>query len=45
MAEEGTLDDLNTQSFITVWGRRSGDRIIADILFYTNPESIKKSGT
>jgi len=41
-AEEGTLDDLHTQSSITVWGRRSGDRIIADVLFYTNPESIKK---
>lgn len=24
-AEEGTLDDLNTQSFLSVWGRRSGD--------------------
>ena len=41
-AEEGTLDDLDTQSFLSVWGRRSGDRIIADVLFYTNPESIKK---
>ena len=41
-AAEGTLDDLHTQSSITVWGRRSGDRIIADVLFYTNPESIKK---
>jgi hypothetical protein len=44
-AEEGTLDDLNPQSFITVWGRRSGDRIIADVLFYSNPQSIKKPGT
>ena len=41
-AVEGTLDDLHTQSSITVWGRRSGDRIIAEFLFYTNPESIKK---
>jgi hypothetical protein len=39
---EGTLDDLHSQSFISVWGHRSGDRIIADVLFYTNPESIKK---
>jgi len=44
-AEEGTLDDLNSQTFITVWGRRSGDRIIANILFYSNPQSIKKPGT
>jgi len=41
-AEEGTLDELNTQSFLTIWGRRSGDRIIADVLFYMNPDSIKK---
>ena len=41
-AAEGTLDDLNTQSFLTVWGRRSGDRLIADVLFYMNPGSIKK---
>ena len=43
--EEGTLDDLNSQSFITVWGRRSGDRIVADVLFYSNPQSMKKPGT
>ena len=41
-AEEGTLDDLNYETFITVWGRRSGDRIIADVLFYMNPRFIKK---
>jgi len=41
-AEEGTLDDLNSETFINVWGRRSGDRIVADTLFYSNPQSIKK---
>jgi hypothetical protein len=41
-AAEGTLDDLNTQTFLSVWGRRSGDRIIADVLFYTNPLLMKK---
>jgi len=41
-AAEGTLDELSTQTFITVWGRRSGDRIIADTLFYSNPQSFKK---
>jgi len=44
-AEAGTLDDLNSQTFVTVWGRRSGDRITADTLFYSNPQSIKKPGT
>ena len=41
-AGEGTLDDLSTDSFVTVWGRRSGDRIIADVLFYSNPKMIEK---
>ena len=39
--EESTLDELNTQSMVTVWGRKSGDRIIAEILFYSNPVMIK----
>lgn len=43
-AEEGTRDDLNTQTFLSVWGRRSGDRIIADVLFYSNPQLKKKPG-
>ena len=42
-ADEGTLDDLHSQSFLSIWGRRNGDRLIAEVLFYTNPESIKKS--
>ena len=41
-AAEGTLDDLNTQCFLSVWGRRSVDRVIADVLFYSNPQLMKK---
>ena len=41
-AAEGILDDLNSETFITAWGRRRGDRIIADVLFYSNPQMIKK---
>jgi hypothetical protein len=41
-AEEGTLDDLNSQTFVSVWGRRSGDRVIAEVIFYMNPQLIKK---
>ena len=40
--EESTLDDLNSQSMVTVWGRKSGDRIIADLLFYSNPILFKR---
>lgn len=38
---EGTLDDLNSDSMLRVWGRKSGDRIVADILFYSSPLMIK----
>lgn len=42
--EESTLADLNSQSMVTVWGRKSGDRIIADVLFYSNPVVFKRQG-
>jgi len=42
--EESTLDELNSQSMVTVWGRKSGDRIIADVLFYSNPVMFKRQG-
>ena len=35
--EEGSIDELNATSFITVWGRKNGDRIIADTILYDNP--------
>jgi len=38
---EGSLDDLTSQSFVTVWGRRTGDRVIAEILFISNPVVFK----
>jgi hypothetical protein len=40
--EEDTLDHLNSQSMVTVWGRRNGDRVIAEVLLYMNPMMIKK---
>ena len=36
--EEGSLDELNSTSFISVWGRENGDRIIADTILYENPD-------
>jgi hypothetical protein len=35
--EPGSLDDLGESSLITVWGRKTGDRVIADVLVYTSP--------
>ena len=40
--EESTLDELTTESFVTVWGRKSADRVIADVLFYSNPVMFKR---
>ncbi len=40
--EESTLDYLDSQTMITVWGRRNGDRVIAEVLLYMNPLMIKK---
>jgi len=41
---QGSLDDLTSQSFVTVWGRKSGYRIIADVLFISNPVIFKRPG-
>ena len=41
--EEGALDDLNiSQSLVMVWGRKSGDRIIAEVLVYIDLVMTKK---
>ena len=40
--EEGSLDDLTAQSFVTVWGRKSGDRIIAEVILISNPIMFKR---
>jgi len=39
---DGSLDDLTSQSFVTVWGRKSGDRIIAEVLLISNPVIFKR---
>lgn len=40
--EESTLNELNSQSEVTVWGRKSGDRIIAEVLLYSNPVTFQR---
>lgn len=40
--EPGSLDDIGQASMITVWGKKTGDRLIADVLVYTSPEFITK---
>ena len=40
--EEGSLDDVGESSMITIWGKKTGDRFIAEILVYSPPAFIKK---
>jgi hypothetical protein len=38
--ETGSLDELSKSSIITVWGRKVGDRIIADVIVIYNPSYV-----
>ena len=40
--QPGTLDELGQGSMITVWGQKTGNRIIADVLVYTLPDFSSK---
>jgi hypothetical protein len=42
IVEPGTLDDLKSQTMVMVWGRKNGDRIIADVISYSNPVIFKR---
>lgn len=42
VVEAGSLDDLKSGSMVMVWGRKSGDRIIADVISYSNPVMIQQ---
>ncbi len=42
--ELSTIDDISPQSSITVWGRKAGDRIIADIIVFSSPFMMKAPG-
>lgn len=42
VVEPGTLAEIGQDSLVTVWGRKTGDRIIADTLVYSLPAFIKK---
>ena len=34
--EPGTLDEIGQNTSVTVWGKKVGDRIVADVLVYSN---------
>ena len=39
-----TIDEITAQSSITVWGRKVGDRIIADVIVFSSPFMMKAPG-
>jgi hypothetical protein len=40
---QDTLDAMDSRSMIMVWGRRSGDRVVADVLMYSDMVAIKSA--
>jgi hypothetical protein len=41
--ELATLDDLDSRSMVMVWGRKRGDRVIADVLLYSDLVAVKSA--
>jgi hypothetical protein len=37
VVELSTIDAISPQSVITVWGRKAGDRILADVILFLSP--------
>ncbi len=42
---DGSLDEIGENSSVTVWGRKTGDRYIADVLIYSTPLIFKASSS
>lgn len=40
--ESGSIDDLHPQTMLMIWGRKNGDRIIADVISYSEPVMFGK---
>ncbi len=40
----GSLDEIGQDSMVSVWGRKSGDRLIAEVLVYSSPFVMAKPG-
>jgi len=40
----GTLDEIGENSSITVWGKKVGDRIVADVLLYSSMVVFRSAG-
>ncbi len=42
VVEPGAADEIGQNSTLTVWGKKTGDRIIADVLVYSPPPVMMK---
>ncbi len=42
VVQPGTVAEIGQNSMLTVWGRKTGDRFIADVLVYSPPAFITK---
>lgn len=40
--ELSTIDAISPQSILTVWGRKAGDRILADVILFFSPFAAQK---
>jgi hypothetical protein len=40
----GSIEDLGEASMVMVWGRKSGDRVIAEVLMFSAPMLMGKPG-
>jgi len=39
---KGSLDEIGSNSFVSAWGERRGDRLIAKVLLYSQPMMFKR---
>ena len=39
--EPGSLEDLNSQSMVSVWGQKTGDRLVAEVILFTLPMLVQ----
>jgi hypothetical protein len=42
VVEPGSLDEIGQDSLVTTWGKKTGDRIIAEVLVYSLPTILRK---
>lgn len=40
----GSSDEIGENSMVTVWGKKSGDRVIAEVLVYSQPMVMARPG-